>query len=350
MGLKPLKIVKLYMAAITLLFVLTACTGPELSTLGDEAEAARKVKVTEVISTSMGQSVKVEAAVTPSSSVQLAVEMNGKLQKKYVGVGEVVEQDQMLIELDPTEPRSALARAQLSKERVLIEFENAKLLLREDTQNSQLDLLNINLREADLLIEEAARHVQKTKLTSPISGVVVDIAPISIGQQVGPGQYIIQIEQLDPLYIEAIISEKDRLELQNKKQFPVYFPVLNQTLQASLLYIAPSNAENSNGFKLSAKLDNTKGDLHPGMSAQLILDESMAEKTLAVPIAAVLTEDGQPYVYKVSDNSIVEQAKVVTGRKNKEMVEIMDGLTEGDKIVIVGQSLLSDGNSVEIIE
>ncbi len=347
---KPLKRVRLLIIAISLLLILTACTAPEPSTQGEEQEATRKVKVAEVIMTSMGKPVKVEAVVIPSSRVELVAEVNGKLQKQNVEVGDAVEQDQLLIEFDQTEHRSSLTRAQLARERVLIELDHAKPMLRDEVNNTQLELVKINLREAELLVDEAARNVRKTKLTSPISGVVVDIAPLSIGQQVGAGQYLIQIEQLDPLYIEVLVTEKDRLELQSKQQFPIYFPVLNQTLEASLLYIAPSNVGNLNGFKIRTKIDNAMGELHPGMSAELILDESMAKETLAVPIAAVLTQDSQPYVYKLSDNSTVKRVEVVTGRKNKDMVEIMDGLHKGDKIVIVGQSLLSDGNSVDIVE
>ncbi|XEC95128.1 efflux RND transporter periplasmic adaptor subunit [Paenibacillus tarimensis] len=329
---------------------ITACTSMDPLSGAEEPEPVKKVKVYEVTSMSMGVPVKVDAGVVASSRIEIASETSGKMIRKLVETGDAVEKGQLLFELDQTEFKAALERAKLAKERVLLELENSKIELRENN-NTRIDLLKINLKEAELSIAEASRNLQRTRITSPVSGIVTDLSGLSEGQQVSPGGRLVLIERLDPLHITAAITEKDMLEIREKEQMPVYFPVLDRTLNADILYISPSAGSSpQSGFTLQAKIANRDGELRPGMSAQVILDDSMAQKTIAVPVAAVLKEDGKSYVYTLSGQSTVNKKHVEVGRKNIDHAEIVSGLAEGDTIVIVGQSLLSDGDAVQVVD
>ncbi|WP_166244365.1 efflux RND transporter periplasmic adaptor subunit [Paenibacillus turpanensis] len=331
------------------MLLVAACSSKPANAPAEQQETAKRVKTAEVAAVSMGVPVKVEAVLAPSSRLQLTAEVSGKLLAEHIEVGQTVEQGQLLFELDPSDYKATLEKAQLSKERVLIDLENSKEKLREDKPES-LNLLKISLKEAELSIQEAGRNIEKTKITSPIAGIVTLASGYSAGQQVNAGQQLAQIEQLDPLYVEAAITEKDLLVFREKQQLQVYLPLLEQTLNADILYISPSvQDQKQNGFSLRAKLPNADGVLRPGMSAQVILDDRLAQKTVAVPISAVLTEDGQSFVYTLSEPTKVKRTKVETGRKNQDYTEITAGLKEGDTIVVVGQSLLSDGDTVEIV-
>ncbi|GIQ67811.1 efflux RND transporter periplasmic adaptor subunit [Xylanibacillus composti] len=333
--------------------LLTACASPQLPAEGEQEVAAKKVKVTEVAAITMGEAIRVDAAIQPSSRVDIAAQVNGEVLAKHVSVGDSVSSGQTLVELDQADYRAALSRAQLAKEKVLLQLENYKVQLRENSsgQNTEIDMLQLSLREADLSIQEANRNLQKAVLKSPIAGVVVDMPDLAIGQQVNPGQQLVQVEQIDPLHVEAAVKEKDLQLIQNKESLSVFVPVLGQTLEADVVYLSPSaSSQQGSGFALKLKIDNPEGAIRPGMSAQVILDDSLAQTVSAVPIASVLEEDGTAYVYTVSEDAVAVKTQVELGRKNKEYAEIVAGLQEHDRVVSVGQSLLADGDSVEIVE
>ncbi|MNE76225.1 copper/silver efflux system membrane fusion protein CusB [compost metagenome] len=146
------------------------------------------------------------------------------------------------------------------------------------------------------------------------------------------------------------MKEKDLLEIEGKETLKLYLPVLDQTVDAKIVYISPSNSGGQQGgFVVKAQIANPENVFRPGMSAQLILDDSMAQKSAAVPIASVLRDGDKHYVFTLSNDRAV-RTQVEVGRKNKDLIEITAGLKEGDSIVVVGQSLLSDGDIVEIVD
>lgn len=327
-----------------------ACSSPQaLVTDEQAAAAAKKVKTASAAVVSMGVPVKAAGSVIPSARIDMSAEIGGKLTKRQVQVGDAVKQGDLLLELDPTELQSALERAKLAKERVLVELDNSRVQLRDENNNT-VQLLQISLKEAELAIQEASRSLQKTKLVSPISGIVTEVQELTAGQQIAPGQKLIQIEQMDPLYVEAVITEQDSLDIGGREELAVYFPVLEETVGAAVQYVSPSASGQAGGFQLKLKLANNEGRLRPGMSAQVILDDDKAKGTLAVPVAAVLSEEGSSYVYKVDSAAKAVKTKVEIGRTNKDHAEVISGLAEGDSVVIVGQSLLSDGDNVEVVE
>lgn len=334
--------------------LLTACTSPQLPAEGEQEAVVKKVKVIEVSAVTMGEAIRVDAAIQPSSRVDVAAQVNGEVLAKHVSVGDTVTSGQTLVELDQADYRAALSRAQLAKEKVMLELEKFKVQLRDNnnSQNTELDMLQISLREADLGIQEANRNLQKAVMKSPIAGVVVHMPDLAVGQQISPGQQLVQVEQIDPLHVEASVKEKDLQLIDSKELLPVFVPVLGQTMEAEVVYLSPSASahQGSSGFGLKLKIANPDGVIRPGMSAQVILDDSLAQSALAVPIAAVMEEEGRKYVYKLSEDSVARKIDVEIGRKNKEFAEILSGLQEHDLVVSVGQSLLADGDQVEVVE
>lgn len=339
-----------WMALLLGMLLVGACSAPELETKPAAEQAVmKKVKTGSAVSAVMGVPVKVEASVTSSSRIEIFTEVSGKIAAKHVEVGTKVKSGQVLFELDQSDLKLLLRRAKLVKEKVTIEMENAKEQFRENENNIK-DLMGISMKEADLAIEEASRNLSKSTIISPIAGVVVDIAGLTAGQQVNPSMKLVQIEQMDPLHIEATVKEKDLLEIEGKESLKLYLPVLDQTVDAKIVYISPSNAGGQQGgFIVKAQIANSENVFRPGMSAQLILDDSMAQQSAAVPIASVLKDGDNHYVYTLSNDRAV-RTQVEVGRKNKDLIEITAGLKEGDSIIIVGQSLLSDGDIVEIVD
>lgn len=345
--------VLIMLAAFVLL--LAACSAPEAEQESGQQseEVIRKVKVAEAVMQAMGVPTKTEGVLQAHARVEAAAEIGGTLIKKHVESGAWVEKGQLLYELDQADLKSGLRRAELAKERVLLEMKNAKGQLREE-DTSTLDMLSISLKEAELAISDAKRNLERSVIRSPIAGVVTELAPLTIGQQIGQGQRLVQIEQVEPMFVEASITEKDMLVLEERAELAIFLPAFGQSLPAKAVSIVSATASGQqHGFRLKAELEEIPAEwtVRPGMSAHIILDDSLAKETLVVPIAAVLQEDGKPYVYRVpSGGGKVEKVTVEPGRMNQESAEVLSGLRSGDLVVVVGQSLLEDGDAVEVLE
>jgi len=96
------------------------------------------------------------------------------------------------------------------------------------------------------------------------------------------------------------------------------------------------------------KLDNSSGELRPGMFARVGLVLDKKESAVVVPKEAVIRQGGQAYVFVIKDSS-AEKREVQVGMDDGEMIEIVSGLKSGEQVVIKGQAYLKEGQEVDIV-
>lgn len=340
-------------ALLSAFLVLAACAAPEPAedAAQDDAKVVRKVKTAEAAMVTMGVPARAEAVLQAHARIEIMAEIGGVLEKKHAESGTYVEKGQVLYELDQSDLKSGLVRAELAKERVLMEMNNAKAQLREE-DTSAIDMMKISLKEAELAISDARRSLEKTIIRSPIAGVITELSDAVVGQQISPGQRLVQVEQTEPLFAHAEVTEKDMLALESREELSIYLPALDATVSGKAVSITAAAAGQQSGFRFKVEVMPGASDLtlRPGMSAHVIIDESPAKETLAIPNAAVLLEDGASYVYRVTADGKAAKTPIEIGRMNQDASEVLGGLRLGDRIVVVGQSLLEDGDAVEVME
>jgi len=100
------------------------------------------------------------------------------------------------------------------------------------------------------------------------------------------------------------------------------------------------------GVTLSVPAEVT--GLLPGMFADVTFHADSRENTIVIPTQAIQSNDGVQYVYVVEDNAAV-YTEVTTGLVGNGVTEILSGLEEGDALVTVGQTYLTDGSAVRVV-
>ncbi|RSK28720.1 efflux RND transporter periplasmic adaptor subunit [Bacillus sp. HMF5848] len=264
-----------------------------------------------------------------------------------------------------TQRNDAQISLQLAKDRLELEklgleqakrqVERAKMALQLATDdlskaNASYDeqLLTLSSREAQVAKDRAAQSLEKIQITAPVDGLVTNIDVI-VGGAISPGQQLAKIEQQNPLHIRAYVSESDLQAVQNTKKMGVYLPILDKKLSANVLYISRSYDKAKSGYEIKLTVPNDDYSILPGMSAQLLVDDSTAKQVMTVPVSSVITEEGKSYVF-VIENNVAEKREVKVGRKTTELVEIMSGVKKGEKVAVVGTGLLEDGSKVDILD
>ena len=117
-------------------------------------------------------------------------------------------------------------------------------------------------------------------------------------------------------------------------------------LQGKVSTISPS-ASQAGTYTVKITLDNSRGLLKPGMLAEVSFITDSSSNTMILPRDAVITKDGEVYVYVV-ENNIVKKVPVETGIECGENIEIISGLTPDMQVVVKGQTYITDGEEVNV--
>lgn len=349
-----------------ILWLGTDRNGPELVT-------------TPVERANIEDSVTALGTLEPLNYVDVGTQVSGQLKVLHVMEGDQVEEGQLLAEIDPTiylakveateaqlenlraqladrEATQVLARLQAERQNNLIKLdatsreavEQADASLR--SANAQIKALQAQIRQLESQLKEARADLGYTRIHAPMSGTVVDQLA-NQGQTLNANQtapIIVQIADLSTMTVRTQVSEADITQLQ--VGMPVWFTTLGQPdvrREGVLRQILPTPEVVNNVVLFNALFDvpNPDGKLLPQMSAQVFFVRAAADNALSVPVSALQPagprsqEDagpGRPFRVQVMVNGQPRERIVRIGVMTRVSAEVLDGLEEGEEVVISG--------------
>jgi cobalt-zinc-cadmium efflux system membrane fusion protein len=216
----------------------------------------------------------------------------------------------------------------------------ADLTAAETTHNSvrnRLKILGKSAAEIDAL--GAARSMNATAvIAAPIAGVVVD-------RQVGPGQYlqagggtpVFTIADPSSVWLLANVREADAGLVHVRQAVEVHvlaYP--KRAFKARVTYVAAVLDPVTHRLTVRAEIENLDAALKPEMFANFRILTSDASNSPAVPESAVVYEGELAHVWVLSGDGLLAYRPIKTGRNNDGLVEVLDGLKPGERIVTKG--------------
>jgi len=199
--------------------------------------------------------------------------------------------------------------------------------------------------EAVVATEQAALALSKTTLASPIGGVVLE-AFVAEGQTVGAGQPAFRIGRLDRLRLVLSVPDRDVRDWAVGQQ--VEAELYGDTRTGTVTSVFPTTNAGSGSVDVEVEIDNPDRDWLPGQVATASRSGSGRE-ALLVPVEAVVSTGGEPYVYRNVDGVAVRTA-VTLGELADNRYVIVSGLDAGDEIVTKGAGKLFDGTPLRPAE
>ena len=308
--------------------------------------------------------------IGPKTYVDVGAQLSGQLETLSVEVGDRVEQGALLAQIDPRiyESRVAGDRARVDSLTAQLAERNASMELARinHTRNQAMadrnliarDLLDTSaaqlkqaqaqvasvraqLKEAQSTLDGDAANLGYARIYAPMSGTVVSISALE-GQTLNANQItptILRIADLDTMTVTAQVAEADIGRVQT--DMPVYFTTLgqaNRRWQGSVRQIQPTPdiVNEVVLFRVLVDVDNRDGVLLPDMTAQVFFVLAQARDVLTLPAAAVSnsSESKDKGFVQVPGPSGPTQRAVETGLRNRELVEIVSGLAEGDSVLL----------------
>ena len=208
-------------------------------------------------------------------------------------------------------------------------------------------LLLWDIRPADIARLERTGEVQRTlDLYSPVSGYVTQKMALH-GMRVTPVDTLFDIADLSHLWVMADVYESDLAAVRTGMPAALTLSYLpGRTWRGSVTYIAPVVEETTRTIKVRVEVDNADGQLKPEMFADVILETGRGSG-LVVPESALLKTGERTLVFVDLGDGRMEPREVEAGAKVVEGVQVLRGLSEGEKVVTGANFLLDSESSLK---
>lgn len=294
---------------------------------------------------------EVPQTATYTSTVQsyvknnIAPQMAGRINKINVEIGDNVKKGQVLAEMD----KSQLLQAQLQLANQEVELQRLKALYDAGgISKSDYDAVEMSYNIAKTQVENL---VENTILRSPVDGVVT-ARNYDAGDMFAMSAPIYVVEQIKPVKILVAISESEYTKVKKGDSVEIVADALpGITFYGKIEKIYPTIDPTTRTFNVEVVVANNYSTLRPGMFARVKIDFG-ANSNVVIPDVAVVKQQGsgERFVYVLNADGTVEYRKIVLGRRMGKEYEVLEGLSDGDKIVTGGQIRLKDGVKVTVNE
>jgi HlyD family secretion protein len=211
---------------------------------------------------------------------------------------------------------------------------------------AQLDLARAQNTQSTARLDELKINLQNTIIVSPVDGFVARRAA-DPGAFVGQNAPVVDVVDIGQVRLVANIVEKDLKSLQPGDETQVEvdaFP--GETFMGRVARVAPVLDPATRTAPIEIEIPNPGFRLKPGMYARVSVKTDERKKALLVPANAVVDTGGRRGVFMAADNDTVSFRPVMVGIEDSNQIEILDGLSEGDRIVTTGAAGLRDGDRV----
>ncbi len=360
---------------------------------------AKQVEIQQVEYKQIKSSILASGTLAFREQVQLRSEVIGRAIDVLVKEGDTVKKGDPVITLDPktyqaqvdqAEARVRMAQIAIERQRLLIKnlaerFKRqtamfAKNLVDEDSYESlqsELSLARVDLRsleesllQARAALDQSEELLAKTRILSPIDGVVIQV-DIKVGETVIagttniPGSTMMVIADPSETLTEVQVDEADIAQVHEDQKADIFTAAypdtpLSGTIQSIATVARAKPGQQSLSFLVKILLDEQDTmAIRPGMSVRADIYTESSEKTLAVPVQAIRYEESvdkeagdkedQAFVFIFADGKAVRR-DVETGISSDADQEILKGLKAGEQIIVGSFRVLrnlQDGEKVE---
>jgi membrane fusion protein (multidrug efflux system) len=291
-------------------------------------------------------------SITPTRGVVVSAEVPGIVRKIHFDSGQHVDEGELLVELDVEVDRAELDALQADRRLAEITRNRVSQIVSDNLgPRSELDEAQANLDRTEAEIAAKQAMIRKKSIRTPFAGEL-GIRIINPGQYLAPGDEIVQLVGLDPIYAEYSLPERHLSELRVGQKVSVKVQAYPDSLfEGSIDAISPSIQTASRSVRIRALIENPNRRLRPGMFAEVdtLLDER--DRVLTLPERAVTYNPYGESVFVVKEADGVKTVvltQIKTGQVRDGRIEIISGLEEGSEVVSDGHNKLRNGQAVSV--
>jgi membrane fusion protein (multidrug efflux system) len=319
--------------------------------MAKNASPAQTVSTTIIEYSKWQPQVKAVGSLRAVHGVQVTTEVAGLVRSVDFKSGQDVRAGQALVQLnaapDIAQLRALTAEANLAGlvyHRDLIQYQAQAI------SRAQLDTDEANLKSAQDQEAAQAALVAKKTVLAPFSGRL-GITTVNPGQYLNPGDAIVSLEALDPIYVDFMLPQDELARVASGQSVHVTTSTFgDQGFQGKITSIDPLVNPSTRNFEAEATIPNPGHRLLPGMFVRVAVDAGAPVRYLTLPQTAIAYNPYGETVFLVrnagSAHATVELTFVTLGPTRGDQVAVVKGLKQGDVVVTSGQMKLKNGTRI----
>ena len=310
------------------------------------------VAVTQVREEQWQPSLSSVGSLVAVAGIDVTNEVPGKVSAIRFESGGNAEAGQVLLELDATSDRAELEGLLAAKRLTELKYNRlAKLLVDKSTSKADYDEAKALLDVAEAAAEAKRALIDKKQVRAPFAGIL-GIREVNLGQYLAPGSAIVPLLALDPIYVDFSLPERQLATLAVGQSVVLTVQAYpGERFAGRIAALNPGVDQGTRAVKVRAALDNPGQRLRPGMFADVRVLLPVQQGVLTLPDTAITYAPYGDTVFVVQAGDAghtVQRRQVETGQTRDGRVEILKGLSAGERVVGAGQVKLRNGMAVAI--
>jgi RND family efflux transporter MFP subunit len=294
--------------------------------------------------------ISLPAEVEAFEDLWVKAEVKGQVLDIPAKEGQSVKKGQLLVRLDDRDYRSRLARIEANFRLAKQDYGRMATLVQKNiAAESKLDEIEARLEELKAQRSEAQLSLDRTRITAPISGQLNEIKAKK-GDLLDVNQQVAQILQFKKVKVTVGVPESDVAAVFDLNEAEVIIEALgNRKVKGKKIFLSRQPRTLARLYDLELMVPNPDGRILPGMFGRVELIKRVFDQALAVPLYAVITHGDESFVYVEKDGK-AERRLIKLGVLVGWQVHVEAGLNPGDRVIVVGQRFLDDGQAVKVIK
>ncbi|HLU05360.1 MAG TPA: efflux RND transporter periplasmic adaptor subunit [Woeseiaceae bacterium] len=317
----------------------------------DTKEEAPAIPV-EITTPSRGDIYAVYSGTAPIEAfadAQVIAKVGGEVREIYVEEGDDVVAGQVLLRLDGDRLRFEAQQAEANLLKLQRDFQrNLDLKDRSLISAGDFEKIQYEMEALQATASLAKLELSYTEIRAPIAGIVSH-RYVKVGNTIEVNAPTFQITSLEPLVSYLHVPEREYRRIERGQTATIAVDALQGIrFEGTIARVSPVVDPLTGTFKITIEVSDSSRSLKPGMFGRISIVYDKHENALQIPRNAILQEAGEPAVFVVNGDT-AHRRPVSTGYVQGTRIEILDGLADGDRLVLVGQTGLKDGSKVSVI-
>ncbi len=348
------KINYIYAACTSLLFA--ACSTSTGTT--SQAQISIPVTVEEIVAGNLEQLTSTNGSLTPLSSATVTNKLEGVYRPatnpttgKYYKIGDKVRAGQVLARIEDEEYINdiSIETKKISWEIAEGEYEKY-IILQEKGGATEIDIKNaaVEVETTKNAYKNAQISISNMAVTSPISGIIVDMEYQTPGIELESGVSLFSVMDYSKMYLDISLSESTMSYIHTG--LPVYishYSIPDEYIEATIDQLSPSIDTSTRTYKGVVVVNNDKLLLKPGMFVKSDIVVDKAVDAIIIPKEIIRTSQNNSFVF-IADGTTAMQCEITTGISNDTYIEVKSGLYIGDKLIVDGYQTLRNRSKIAI--
>jgi membrane fusion protein, multidrug efflux system len=324
--------------------------------LAARAAPPLEVEVTKVEKLRWQPFLETVGSVTAVNGVTVSTDLGGRVVEIGFESGSEVRNGALLVQLDIDREKAQLVQAEAKRDLSRLNLERERnLLSRHTVSQSEYDAVEADLRQNEGAVKEQEAIIARKTIRARFDGLA-GIRQVNIGQYLNPGQPVVTLESVDPVYVDFELPQEQLSKVTAGLGVEVILDAYPERFRGTVTAINSEVESDSRNFKVRATLANPDHKMRPGMFAKVNVQSGAERDVVAVPLSAVKYAPYGDSVFVVTRSQgergepgqNLEQHFVKLGQIRGDRVAIISGVQVGEEVVTAEVFRLRNGAAVTV--